>query len=194
MLTVRFLAAAVAIGIFGLVPVNVHAQEARATIQGVVTDTSQAAIVGANVTLANVNTGVKIFKTTNEAGLYRFDFVDSGTYSVSIEQAGFSRFIQEGFQVQAQGDVTINATLSPGAVQDNITVTGNPVEVKFNTANLALTIDTKLADELPRFERNPFKLALLLPNAVETRRSEMNPYNSASSGESVGDWRAQRSG
>lgn len=42
---------------------------------------------------------------------------------------------------------------------------------------MVLTVDTKLANELPRFDRNPFKLALLDQAAVNTR-GEMNPYHS----------------
>jgi hypothetical protein len=157
---------------------SVHAQDFRAHVQGMVTDSSKAAVAGAAVSLVNVKTGVRTGRLTNEAGLYRFDYVDPGTYTITIELAGFSRFTQENFEIQAQGDITVDAVLNPGAVQETVNVTGSPVEVKFNTTNVALTVDTKLADELPRFDRNPFKLSLLLPNAVETRRNEMNPYNS----------------
>src|SRR5205814_2167896 len=81
-----------------------HAQEARARVQGLVTDSSSAVIVGANVTLVNLKTGVKMVRPTNETGLYRFDYVDPGTYTITIEAAGFSRFSQETFDIQAQAD------------------------------------------------------------------------------------------
>lgn len=61
---------------------------------------------------------------------------------------------------------------------ENVTIAASPVEVQFNNTNVAMTIDTKMAQDLPRFERNPFKLSLLDPTVVETRRGEMNPYNS----------------
>jgi Carboxypeptidase regulatory-like domain len=154
------------------------AQDVRAHVQGIVTDASSAVIAGANVTLVNVGTGLKTIKTTNEAGVYRFDFVDPGTYTVIVEQPGFSKFTQENFSVQAQGDVTVNAVLTPGAIQQTVEVQGNPVEVKFEATNIALTVDTTSVEDVPRFDRNPFKFDLLMPNAVETRRSEMNQYNS----------------
>jgi len=59
-------------------------------------------------------------------------------------------------------------------------VEGSPLEVQFNNSNVTLTIDSKFTSELPRFDRNPFKLTLLMPAARETRRGEMNPYNSYS--------------
>jgi hypothetical protein len=162
----------------GLICSGLKAQDVRARVQGLVVDSSQAAIVGANVTLVNVKTGVKMTRLTNDTGRYRFDYVDPGVYTITMESTGFSRFTQENFDISAQGDVTVDATLKPGAVQESVTVSGNVVEIQFNNSNSTMTIDTKLTAELPRFERNPFKLTLLMPSAVETRRNEMNPYNS----------------
>ena len=149
-----------------------RAQDFRAHVQGAVTDSSKAGIAEASVTLFNINTGVKMAAVTNDTGLYRFDYVDPGTYTLTVEHPGFNKFSQENFQIQAQGDITVNATLTVGGVQETVTVAGSPVEVQFNNTNVTLTIDTKLADELPRFERNPFKLSLLDPSTVEQRRSE----------------------
>ena len=153
------------------------AQDYRGRIEGLVTDQSKAVIAGSTVTLLNVNTGVKVVRQTSETGLYLFDLVDPGTYSVTIESPGFSRFIQENIVVQTRGDVTVNATLTPGAVQESITVDERPAAVEFNSANKELTIDSKMAAEIPRFDRNPFKLTLIAPSAVNTR-GEMQPYHS----------------
>ncbi len=67
--------------------------------------------------------------------------------------------------------------LKPGAVTSSVTVTEAPVAVEFNSSNKDLTIDTKMAEETPRLDRNPFKLTLLAPSAVNTR-GEMQPYHS----------------
>jgi len=164
----------------GLISSGLYAQDSRAQVQGLVTDSSKAAVVGATVSLVNINTNVKTVKITNETGLYRFDFIDPGTYTLTVESPGFNRFSRETFEVQARGDVTVDAVLTAGSVQETVTVEGSPLGVQFNNSNVTLTIDTKLANELPRFDRNPFKLTLLMPSAVETRRGEMAPYNSYS--------------
>ncbi len=153
------------------------AQSYRARIQGLVTDQTQAVIANATVTLLNVNTGVKVVRQTSETGLYLFDFVDPGTYTVTVEAAGFSKFIQENIVAQMRGDVSVNAMLKPGTVQDSITVVESPVAVQFNSANKDFTLDSTLASEIPRLDRNPFKLALLAPSAVNTR-GEVMPFHS----------------
>ena len=163
--------------LFLILAVSGLAQDYRGRIQGLVTDASKAVIAGSTVTLLNVNTGVRVVRQTSDTGLYLFDLVDPGTYSVTIEAPGFSRFIQENIVVQTRGDVTVNATLTPGTVQQSITVDATPPAVEFNSANKELTIDSKMAAEIPRFDRNPFKLTLIAPSAVNTR-GEMQPYHS----------------
>lgn len=155
----------------------VTAQEYRGRIQGIVSDTSGATAAGATVTLLNVATGVSAVRQTNNAGNYVFDLLNPGSYVLSVELSGFKKFVQEKIVVEARGDITINAKLDPGSVQESITVDATPVAVQFNSTSVGLTIDTKLANELPRFDRNPFKLSLLSPNAVNTR-TEMNSYHS----------------
>ena len=168
------------LAVLWLVSGSLNAQDVRARVQGLIVDASNAAIVGATVTLTNINTGVTVVRTSNETGLYRFDFVDPGTYTITVEASGFSTFTRENFEVRAQGDVTVNASLELGALTESVTVVGNAPELQFNTSNNTLTIDTVLTAELPRLDRNPFKLSLLMPSATETRRGEMNPYNSYS--------------
>jgi len=167
---------ALVLSICGLLAPALRAQEFRARIQGMVTDPSQAVVVGAAVTLFNVNTGVQTVRQTNETGLYRFDSVDPGSYTLSVVVTGFSKFVQENIQAQALGDITVNAMLKPGGVSESVTVLESPVAVQFNSTSNVLTVDTKLAAELPRFDRNPFKLSLLNPAVQETRRGEMAPY------------------
>ena len=65
----------------------------RGKVQGVVTDSSQAVIAGAKVTLLNINTGVTTTKESNNVGIYRFDFVEPGTYKVEAVAAGFAKSI-----------------------------------------------------------------------------------------------------
>jgi len=160
-----------------MVASTLAAQSYRAKISGIVTDPTGAVVVNAAVTLLNVNTGVKVVRNTSETGLYLFDLVDPGTYSITIDLTGFAPFVQENIQVQTRDDITVNASIRPGGVQESVTITDTPVSVQFNTASRDLAIDRKMAEEMPRFDRNPFKLTLLAPYAVNTR-GEMMPFHS----------------
>jgi protocatechuate 3,4-dioxygenase beta subunit len=62
------------------------AQDYRGRIQGLVSDSTNAVIAGANVTLSNINTGITAARVTNETGRYIFDLVEPGTYRITVEQ------------------------------------------------------------------------------------------------------------
>lgn len=139
------------------------AQDYRGKVQGIVTDSSQAVIAGAKVTLVNVNTGFSVVKESSNLGNYRFDFVEPGTYTVTSEAAGFAKSIQQNVAVETGGDVTVNFTLQPGRVSQSVTVTSNPVELQMNTTTKELTVTSAQLLQLPFQERNPFTAALLDP-------------------------------
>src|SRR3954451_14351585 len=94
----------------------VQGQSYRSKVSGIVTDQSGGLVVGATVTLSNLNTGIKVVRNTSESGLFVFDLIDPGAYSVTVEATGFSKFVQEKIQVQTRDDITVNASLRPGAV------------------------------------------------------------------------------
>jgi hypothetical protein len=163
-----FVIAACAVGLF--------AQDYRAKVQGIVTDASEASVVGAKVTLLNTGTGIASIRESGANGGYLFDNVEPGTYTVTAEFQGFSRQVQENVLVQTRADVTVNFNLKPGAVVETITVEASAVTLQFNTTTRELTIDRKMLMEMPVKARNPFTLALLDPAVVSRYTSEKNPF------------------
>ncbi|MBI3280564.1 MAG: TonB-dependent receptor [Acidobacteria bacterium] len=152
------------------------AQEYRGRIQGTVSDSSNALVVGATVTLRNNNTGFSAVRLTDATGHYLFDLVEPGSYTVNIELQGFNRFLQENVLVENRADVTVNAKLVVGGVAETVTVTASPVAVKFNTTTMELTVDNTMVNSLPIVARNPFTLALLNPAVVSRYTAQKNPF------------------
>ncbi len=157
--------------------ISLAAQDTRARLQGLVRDSSQAVVAGATVTLNNVESGVTTTQKTNDVGSYLFDFILPGTYTVSVEMQGFRKFQQNNILLQARGDVTVNATLEVGATGEAITVEAAPVSVQFNTSTVSLTVDRKMANDLPVINRNPFLLAQLNPATVVRSTTEQSPFH-----------------
>ena len=153
------------------------AQSSRGQVRGVVADPTGSVLPGVRVTLANVNTGVVASKETDKAGIYIFDFVDPGNYTVTVEAAGFSKHVQQNVVVQSSGDVNVDVTMTTGALLQSVTVSSTPPLIETTSSNVELIIDTKMANDTPRLDRNPFKLTLIEPAAVNTR-GEMAPYAS----------------
>src|ERR1700748_736033 len=75
-------------------------QPDRATITGLVTDTTDAPIPGATVTVTAQATGVQIQVSTSSAGVYTTPPLNIGMYSVKAEKAGFAGSVQNGIVLQ----------------------------------------------------------------------------------------------
>ncbi len=143
--------------LFFALTLSVFGQGYRGQIRGVVADGTNTPIPGATVTLAGVNTGVSVRKVTDSVGLYVFDLIDPGLYKLTVEANGFGQYVQQNITVEAGGNVTVNASLNPGALQQSVTVDATPPTVDFTNSEQQLTIDTKLAGDTPRLDHNPFK-------------------------------------
>ena len=127
-----------------ILAVAAQAQDYRAKVQGIVTDTNKAALAGAKVTLKNIGTGIEVRRQTNADGNYIFDFVESGIYSVTIEAQGFKKFEQRNITIQNRGDVTVNAAMEIGGVTEVVTVQDSPVAVQFNSSSDTTTIGNEI--------------------------------------------------
>jgi len=67
-----------------------------ATLIGTVKDASGGAVVKATVTLRDTGTNRAYTATTNESGLYILASVPPGTYDLTAEASGFSKFTETG--------------------------------------------------------------------------------------------------
>ncbi len=162
---------------FVALAVSLQAQEYRGRVQGSVTDSSQAVVTGATVTLANLNTGVSSTRKTTDQGRYLFDLVLPGKYRVSVQLQGFNKFVQENVVLQSRSDVTVDAVLRAGDVRETVTVEAQASTVQFNTSKLETTVDQALVSNLPLISRNPLLLARLDPAVVQSDTArEVEPY------------------
>ena len=157
---------------------SLQAQDARGRIQGTVSDSTQAVVVGAKVVLTNDETNVAVSKISQDNGHYLFDLVNAGTYTITVEQPGFARFVQQNVKVVVRGDMTVDVVLKVGGTTETVTVTEAPPQVQFNTSTMDQVVENKMVRAMPTLARNPFALAMLDP-AVTNGATGMTlaPYN-----------------
>lgn len=159
-------------------PATLAAQELRGSVRGTVSDSSGSVVLGANVTLRNVNTGVQTSKTTSDAGNYLFDFVSPGTYTLTVELQGFKSYVQENILVQTRSDLTVDARLEVGQLTESVRITEAPIAVQFSKTTMETTLDSKMSNKLPIIHRNPFLLLQLDPQVTFTSTSgEQSPFH-----------------
>src|ERR1700723_2233986 len=143
------------------------AQSFRGTILGTVTDSTGAALVGATVTVHNVDTGVdRITETTTDGG-YLMPELPVGSYDVTIAMKGFQKTTTTGVAVTVAGERRVDASLKPGATSQSITVSGDTLPtVETASDTLGGTFENKQVEELPINGRDYTKLLIMVPGTA----------------------------
>jgi len=132
-----------------ILTVPLQAQENAGTINGRVTDKSDAVIPGVTVTLTSPAVQGEKSTVTDEAGLYRFILLPPGTYTVKYELPGFKTVVREGIIVQGSRTVTLQIALEVATVAETVTVTGESPVVDVQNATVGVAFNTTLLRDIP---------------------------------------------
>src|SRR5579859_4438499 len=143
---------------------STYAQTFRGTILGSVTDSSGAAVPGATVTIKNMDTGLVRTVTTSEDGSYSAPELPIGTYSATVEKAGFKSGVVTGLKVEVSSERRADVTLQPGQLAQTVTVQGEELPMVESTSNtLGGILESKLVTSLPVNGGDYQKLIFLVP-------------------------------
>jgi hypothetical protein len=149
-------------------PNNATAQEVRASITGVVTDSSGAPVVGATVTATNVAQNVSVSTQTNESGIYLTPYLVPGVYRVTAELQGFKRVVRENVVLQTQDRARLDLSLEVGEMTQSVTVSADVSLLQTESSTRSQVIATELINQVPTQGRNPFQIAWAAPGVIKT--------------------------
>jgi Carboxypeptidase regulatory-like domain len=139
------------------------AQEVNATITGMVTDPSGAAVVGAAVTAKSGERGITYNGETNDAGIYRISQLPVGSYRLRIEKNGFQTSLYPTFVLHENQVARFDVELKVGQVSQTIEVRGTAPALKTEATQVDTIINAAANDDLPLASRNYAQLTLLAP-------------------------------
>jgi hypothetical protein len=142
------------------------AQTFRGSIQGTITDSSGAAISGANVKVFSAGIGLNRVVSTNDLGGYVASELPLGTYSITVEKDGFRSTTLTDIPVSVGSVTRADAKLVAGMVQEVVVVSADVPLVETNTNTTGGTVEAAEAGELPVNGRDFTKLLELVPGAT----------------------------
>ncbi len=169
----RLLWGAVALLSIGLAGPPAEAQVSLATVTGVVTDSADAVIPGAQVAITNVETGIEAAVETNESGYFTLLSLVPGTYELEASSDGFRRFVQSNIELETGQNLRIDVALEIGALTESVTVTTAAPAI--NTERGAVKGDVIVYEELqdlPLPGRDFTDLAFLVPGVMPRGRGQ----------------------
>lgn len=130
------------------------AQVTTATLSGIVVDSTEGVIPGAEVTLTNEGTNATLRATTDTVGEFVFTFIPPGNYIVRIQSPSFKSYQTSGLVLGAAQQVRRRFVLEVGQVTETVNVSAEAAMVNTVSSEQREALVTKQVTELPIARRN----------------------------------------
>src|SRR6202790_5480443 len=118
------------------------------SIEGVVRDSSGAAVVNAKVEISNPVTGYKRITTTSGDGTFRFSNVPFNPYHMTVMSGGFASYADD-VEVRSTVPTKTEVNLKVGTAVTSVTVQANGGDLVEKDPSFHTEVDTALTDRLP---------------------------------------------
>ncbi|HTA46914.1 MAG TPA: carboxypeptidase-like regulatory domain-containing protein [Bryobacteraceae bacterium] len=135
--------------------------QSTAQISGTVKDESGAGVPGAEVKLTHTSTGAVRTVSTESNGSYVLTNLPLGSYTLEASKSGFSKAVESGIVLQVDSNPTVDVALKVGAVNEQISVEANALQVETHSTGVGQVVDNVRVVEMPLNGRNPLELVLL---------------------------------
>ncbi|HUA16432.1 MAG TPA: carboxypeptidase regulatory-like domain-containing protein [Verrucomicrobiae bacterium] len=139
-------------------------QQLTGTLTGTTMDTTGAVVANAKVTMTNQLNGDVRTTVSNSSGYFSITAIQPGTYTVSVEAAGFKQWKQVGI-VFAQGDnrTLPQIALQVGAVNETVEISAGALAVPTDNAEISTTVPEHMVDSFPMGNRDAGELLKIMP-------------------------------
>jgi outer membrane receptor protein involved in Fe transport len=141
------------------------AQTSTGGIRGFIKDDTGAVLVGVTVEASSpARIGGAALEISDAQGLYNFENLPPGDYSVVYSLQGFGTVRREGIRVTVGRTVQVDTQLQVGAVEQSITVTGESPVVDALHAGLTSNFNNELLANVPTIRLGYFDVITYAPS------------------------------
>ncbi len=145
-------------------------QDTNASLSGTVTDPSNAAIPGAQLTLTNVATGFASNFVSDDAGNYTFRNLTPGKYNLSATANGFKSATQTGIELSLNQTARLDVHLSIGKADETVTVIGDASLINYENQTLEGGVSPETLQQFPLTvsgaPRSSVAVAIMMPGVT----------------------------
>src|SRR5215472_14626463 len=137
-----------------------------ASLSGVITDPSGAAVSAATVTVRSIDTSTSRTAATDQSGRYNFFALPVGLYEIRVTKQGFAEGIRSGVRLVVGQDATVDLGLRVGQVTEQAIVTEDAPVVNLTTQDISGLVGETQVKDLPLNGRSYDLLLTLNPGIV----------------------------
>ena len=135
-----------------------------ATVVGTVTDTSGAVVPAARVSVVNPATGFHFEGLTNSEGYYYIPYLRPGVYDLTVEAAGFKKYVREGIELRTNDTPRIDVGLEVGSVAETVEVQGTTPLLETETVVAGGIMEGPTVVKIPVLQKLTFRILPYLPD------------------------------
>ncbi|HWF36876.1 MAG TPA: TonB-dependent receptor [Candidatus Acidoferrales bacterium] len=140
--------------------------QGEASIWGLVTDSSGAAVPAAAVKVQNAETGAARDLVTDVQGRYDAPLLPVGSYTVTVEKTGFQAQTKTGISLVVGARIEVDVALGVTQLRQSVTVTEHPDLVAVTTEDVSGLVGERQVKDLPLNGRSYDQLLTLNPGIV----------------------------
>ena len=149
-------------------------QTSTTQLSGSVYDNTGAVLPAASVTVTNEATGITQKELSNSAGLFSFPSMTVGSYTITVELAGFKTERLSNVTLVVGTPLTQKIVLEIGNTHDVVSVEASAENLNTSNATLGNVIERQAVSTLPLNGRNPLNLVVLEPGVTQRSGTTVN--------------------
>jgi hypothetical protein len=166
-----------------------QADVSSAAVKGTVTDPQGSAVVGAVVSVKDLDQGATRTATTDSNGEFQVRLVRPGNHQITVEARGFSQYLIKDVQLTVGQTATYEIKLEVAGVKTEVVVTTSSPLIEVERTQQSNTIEQRQVENLPNINRNMTAAVYTLPavtNSEATRTQQPGFTGFATTGYSIG--------
>jgi hypothetical protein len=144
------------------------------SIVGRVTDSSGAAVPGAQVTVTNTQTGMSVRTATTTEGTYSVPGLLAGTYNVKVEKPSFQVYTGTGITLQSSETARVDVHLAVSNIQQSVSVEASAAIIQTDSSSIGSSVTNQQLSELPTQLQTVDAFIALAPG-VQSYQNSTNP-------------------
>jgi hypothetical protein len=147
---------------------SLFAQSDTGSIAGQVSDAGGAVVVGATVTILDLDTNGVLKTKTGSNGMYAFPTLRASRYKITVSAPGFKETVLALVELHTQDALSENLSLAVGSSTESVTVSADVGQIE-TSASVATTVDRQFVENMPLSGRSFQALIALTPGNVTAK-------------------------
>ncbi|HYI97896.1 MAG TPA: carboxypeptidase regulatory-like domain-containing protein [Bryobacteraceae bacterium] len=135
-----------------------------ASIIGIITDSSGAAVPRAKITVQNQETAFLYEGESSESGEYYIPNLSSGTYQLTVEAQGFKTSVQRDIVLRINETPRINIRVEVGNVTESVNITSSTPLLETENAGVGQVLESGTVQRLPVMQKFVHRVLLYMPD------------------------------